>query len=132
MGAAHYVSHESLRRGGAGPRRRAEAEAEPELGKSVVSRGDDWVDGLSRLLSSASFLLSVYLKVPERVWCDFDPLGSALTGLQRCRLTVARNWEICNDTRVRGRCMGASRLNFVFWTLVRTQAVICNNLGTLL
>lgn len=86
MGAAYYVSHESPRRG-AGPRRRAEAEAEPELGKSVVSRRDDWVDGLSRLSSLASFLLSVYLKVPERVWCDFDPLGSALTDLQHCRLT---------------------------------------------
>lgn len=35
VGAAYYVSRESPRRDGAGPWRREEAEAEPELGKSV-------------------------------------------------------------------------------------------------
>lgn len=124
MGAAYYVSHESPRRNGAGPRRRGEAEAGPELGKSVVSRRDVWFPGLSPLLSSASFLLSVCLRVPERVWCVFAPLGSALTGLQRCRLTVARNWATCNDARVRGRCVVGSRLNFVFWALFRTEEII--------
>lgn len=88
MGAAYYVSHESLRRDGAGPRRRGEAEAGPELGKSVVSRRDVWVPVLSPLLSSASFLLSVCLRVPERVWCVFAPLVAPL----RVYSAVASLW----------------------------------------
>lgn len=106
-------------RGGAGPRRREEAEAEPELGKSVPHRRDGRAHGLlhgccpARPLHSAS------------IWVSPSVCGVCLLRLVaplRVYRTVALLWLGTGKpvtTRGAGEDEG-SRLtpHFVFWALL--------------